>query len=116
MARVLIVDDEPDVLFLLRTILVRAGHDVTEAPNGAQALDRLTEAHPHVVVTDLMMPVMDGRELIRRLREDPGIAQTPIILVSAFPDENAGADVVIRKPFRAAELIDSVNRLAEGAA
>jgi CheY-like chemotaxis protein len=115
-AKVLIVDDEPDVLFLLRTILTRAGHEVSEAPNGAQALERIQESHPEVLVTDLMMPVMDGRELIRRLREDPTFSRTPVILVSAFPDEQAGADVVLRKPFRANELIESLAHLLEGAA
>jgi len=116
LAKVLIVDDEPDVLFLLRTILQRAGHEVTEAPNGAQALERMREGHQEILVTDLMMPVMDGRELIRHLRNNPETAKTPVILVSAFPDEHAGADVVLRKPFRANELIDSLAGLLPGAA
>jgi CheY-like chemotaxis protein len=108
---ILIVDDEPDVLFLLRMTFEVAGYRVVEARHGAAALERLTDSSPDLVVTDLMMPVMDGRELIQRLRSEPQTATIPILLIGTWPDISAGADAVIRKPFRLAELLDSVASL-----
>lgn len=111
---VLIVDDEPDVLFLLRMTLQHAGYEVEEAPHGGAALERMTQVHPDVIITDLMMPVVDGRELIRRIRDIPGSATTPIMLLSASPDETAGADRVIRKPFDPRHLVGVIEELAGG--
>lgn len=111
---ILVVDDEPDVRFLLRMIFQGAGHSVVEARNGRAALDCIAEATPSAVVTDLMMPVMDGRELIEQLRADPQTATVPIVLISASPMDAAGADAVLKKPFRSEDLLALIEELLEG--
>jgi CheY-like chemotaxis protein len=70
----------------------RAGHEVSEAPDGSAALTAIAVSRPALVVTDMMMPVMGGVELIRRLRADPGTADIPIVCVSGNSDLAAGAD------------------------
>jgi CheY-like chemotaxis protein len=66
MSRILVVDDEPDERFLLRRMFERAGHEVLDAADGAAALAIVRESAPDLIVTDMMMPVMDGPELIRQ--------------------------------------------------
>ena len=85
MVNILVVDDEPDVRFILRRILEGAGHRVTEVQHGAAALEAVAAAPPDLVVTDMMMPVMGGAELIRRLRAEPLTATIPILAVSGDP-------------------------------
>lgn len=104
MARILIVDDEPDIRFLIRHILELDGHQVAEAPNGAVAMQRILERAPDLVVTDVMMPVMNGAELIARLRADPATASIPILAVTGNPANSAEADVTLAKPFSPKEL------------
>jgi len=111
MATILIVDDESDILFLLKMTLEAAGYAVLEAENGAVALEHVARVRPDLVVTDLMMPVMDGRELITRLRSAPVTSDVPVILVSANPNGEAGAQAVLRKPFRQEDLIARVRAL-----
>jgi CheY-like chemotaxis protein len=112
---ILIVDDEPDVLFLLRLTLETAGYEVAEAAHGGEALNAIRASRPNLLVTDLMMPVMDGRELIRHLREEPETADLPIMLLSANPDHSSGADVVMRKPFNPRDLTKAIDDLVGGA-
>ncbi len=104
MASILIVDDEPDLRFMIRTIFERAGHQVTEASNGAVALKRILEQLPDLVVTDVMMPVMDGAELMARLRADPVLSGIPILAVTGDPDRAGAADATLTKPFAPKEL------------
>jgi CheY-like chemotaxis protein len=68
-ARILAVDDEPAQRFALRRIFERAGYEVTDAGDGAAALRTVRDSPPDLVVTDMMMPVMDGKELIKRLQQ-----------------------------------------------
>ena len=82
MSTILVVDDEPDQRFLLRRIFERAGHEVSDASNGAAALQAVRASAPDLVVTDVMMPVMDGVELIRCLRGDPATADIPVLAAS----------------------------------
>ena len=79
------VDDEPAQRYLLRRILERAGHEVSDAGDGAAALQAVRESPPDLVVTDMMMPVMGGAELIRRLRCEPATAGIPILAASGDP-------------------------------
>jgi CheY-like chemotaxis protein len=97
MKRVLIVDDEPDIRFILRHILERGGYEVDEAINGSAALEILEGSNPDLVITDLMMPMMDGNELIERLRSDPATASIPIMSLTGNPHSSLGADVVVTK-------------------
>ena len=108
---VLIVDDEPDVLFLLRMTLLHGGYEVEEAPHGAAALEMIEKVRPDLVITDLMMPVIDGRELIKQIRAADAFATTPIMLLSASPDDTTGADRVLRKPFDPRHLVGVIEEL-----
>jgi two-component system chemotaxis response regulator CheY len=110
---VLVVDDEPDLRFLLRWFIELGGHQVVEAWNGAAALQTMAQAPPDLVITDIMMPVMNGAELIRRLRAEPTTAAIPILAVSADGYLAVGADEVLAKPFNGPELIAAVERLLE---
>jgi CheY-like chemotaxis protein len=101
----LVVDDEPDQRFMLRRIFERAGHEVIEASDGAAAVLLVEESPPALVVTDLMMPVMDGAELIRWLRSGPATANIPILAVSGDWHLAGAADAVIPKPYRWTELM-----------
>lgn len=99
---------------MLRLILERGGFDVAEAHHGAAALNQMKGALPDVVVTDMMMPVMGGGELIQRLRSDPRTAGLRILVVSGNPDLGEiarHADAVLGKPFLPANLLATVNSL-----
>ena len=107
----MVVEDEPDLRFLLRWIFEDAGFEVTCAGHGALALACVRESPPDLVVTDMMMPVMDGTELIRRLRVDPATAAIPILVTTADIDLVHGADAVLSKPYRRADLVVLANAL-----
>ena len=99
--RVLLVEDDRDTRVMYCEYLSYSGLQVTEAPTGRRALESVRSQRPDVVVTDLAMPEMDGRELSRRLRADRSTSDLPIIAVSGqlAPGERiAGADVVLEKP------------------
>lgn len=110
--KILVVDDESNMRFLLRTILEREGYEVTEAKHGAEALAIAKEACPDLVMTDLMMPVMGGRELVERLRADETTAQVPILVVSSRPNPGVqGASATLRKPFDIDALLETARSL-----
>jgi CheY-like chemotaxis protein len=113
MARILVVDDEPDERFLVGRVLTREGHEVTVASNGAAALKAVKERPPDLVVTDIMMPVMDGLELIRRLRGDPLTAPIPILAASGDTHLAGSADAVLSKPYGNQQLVEIVSGLLE---
>jgi CheY-like chemotaxis protein len=114
---ILIVDDESSIRFFHRRILESAGFEVLEAEHGAAALERAKQSPPDLVVTDLMMPVMTGQELIERLRTDPATAGIPIVVASANPRSAlAEADAVLWKPFAADELLSAARSLTEDVA
>jgi two-component system phosphate regulon response regulator PhoB len=108
---VLVVDDEPDIRHLVARLLEAAGYEVIEAPHGAAALEHARSRAPKLVVTDLMMPVMNGGELIERLRGDERTAAIPIILLTGTRGTTAPADVTVSKPFHHGELIALAHRL-----
>jgi CheY-like chemotaxis protein len=81
--RVLVVDDNDDDRQLLREILTDLGITVTTADNGAEALTRMSQTTPDLVLVDLMMPVMDGMTFIQRVRDDPAYPSVPIVVVSS---------------------------------
>lgn len=99
------VDDEPDQRFLLRRIFERAGHEVSDAGDGAAALRAVRESAPDLVVTDVMMPVMDGVELIRCLRGDPATAHIPVLVTSGDTHLAGAADAVVSKPYVRLHLV-----------
>jgi CheY-like chemotaxis protein len=109
--RILVVDDEPDLRYILRRVFERAGHEVAEAGNGATALEAAHRSPPDLVVTDMMMPVMGGVELIRRLRGDPATAQLPILAVTGDAHLADGADAVLTKPWTSHQLLAAATAL-----
>jgi two-component system, OmpR family, KDP operon response regulator KdpE len=111
-SRVLVVDDEPQITRVLKTVLGSQGYDVRTAPEGESALANFKEWSPELVITDLKMPHMDGVELCRRIRE---VSSVPIIVLSVKGDEPAkvealdsGADDYVTKPFGIDELMARV--------
>jgi CheY-like chemotaxis protein len=113
MARILVVEDEPDERFLVGRTLQKQGHVVTVAENGAAGLRAAQEQVPDLVVTDVMMPVMDGVEFIRRLRDDPATAGIPILAASGDTHLAGAADAVLKKPYDDHRLVTIVNSLLE---
>jgi two-component system, OmpR family, KDP operon response regulator KdpE len=110
--RILIADDEPQITRVLRTGLTTRGYDVRVAADGESALDMFNDWHPDLVVTDLAMPNIDGKELCMRLRL---VSQVPIIVLSVKGEEktkvealDAGADDFVTKPFSMEELLARV--------
>ncbi|MGQ9648918.1 MAG: HD domain-containing phosphohydrolase [Phycisphaerae bacterium] len=120
---VLLVDDCPANRRLFERLLVKDGVVTMHAVNGQEAIELATQRVPHVIIMDIMMPVMDGLEATRRLRADPRTARIPIIIVSAKTDQEdltvglaAGADEYLFKPIRAREFrlrVRSMIRLRE---
>ena len=111
-----IVDDDPDILALLRSVLEKAGHTVVSSNSSQQALNEIPGVSPDCVITDLMMPVMDGFELCRELRRRPELESMKIIVLSAksydFDRRRArelGADGYIVKPINPATLLTSID-------
>ena len=108
---VMVVDDEPDIRFLLRITLEGAGYRVVEAAHGEAALEQVRRSPPQLVVTDWMMPRMDGGELIERLRADESTRAIPILIISSTRAEPGSANAVLGKPFDLGELIVLVDEL-----
>jgi CheY-like chemotaxis protein len=110
--RILVVDDNPDSVIIMRTILESQGYEVAVATNGAEALEQVTEATPDLVLLDIMMPNVGGLEVLQRMREDARTGRVPVILVTAkAQDEDVmsgyqyGADYYITKPFTPKQLL-----------
>src|SRR6185503_13718682 len=111
-SRVLVVDDEPQITRVLRTVLTSQGYQVRTAAEGEAALANFSEFRPELVITDLYMPHMDGIELCRRIRAMSGV---PIIVLSVKGEErmkvealDCGADDYVTKPFGIEELLARV--------
>jgi two-component system phosphate regulon response regulator PhoB len=110
-ARILAVDDEPDLLELVRVGLTQAGYVVETASSGSEALAALRRAPPDLILLDLMLPDLSGTELCARVRADQRLAGVPIIMLTAKSEEidrvvglEVGADDYVTKPFSPREL------------
>lgn len=115
MTRILIVDDDPSIRFVLRLILEHEGYEVIEAAQGQEALDMLSaDPLPNLVVTDLMMPILTGMELIQRIRAELRTATLPIVVVSGNPEyartfkASGLVSAIINKPFNAVDLAKGI--------
>ena len=116
--RVLLVEDAPFLRYAFGRLLRMHGFDVREATDGRDALSAIADFHPQLVLTDLMMPVMDGVELIRRLQADPHTSDIPIVAITADATETAerqareaGAVDVITKPIDLPSLLGRLKTL-----
>jgi two-component system phosphate regulon response regulator PhoB len=110
--RILVVDDEPDLLELVRVNLRQASYEVETAETGREALERLRRHPPALLVLDLMLPDLSGTDVCRQVRQDPELAALPIIMLTAKADEvdrvvglELGADDYVTKPFSPRELV-----------
>jgi len=108
---ILIVDDEPTARQTIESILEGQGYDLEMAENGIQALEKAARLRPDVILLDVMMPGMNGFEVCKRIRNDPTLAEIPIIMITALDDRQsflsgleAGADDYINKPYDRYEL------------
>jgi DNA-binding response OmpR family regulator len=115
MARVLVIDDDPDIRRLIVFTLSDEGFDVEEAPDGNAALDMLGHQHTDIILLDMKMPGMDGWDFISRYRELYNHI-APIIVITAAPDPaeghtDVGADGYISKPFELSELVERVSEM-----
>ena len=116
MARVLLVDDDPAILRLLEVNFRMEGFDVDAVGHGEEALASAAATPPDVVILDLMMPGMDGRQVFDRLRAEPSTASVPVVFLTARGRDDAmlvdGA-IVVQKPFDTVDLVQTVRTLVE---
>jgi CheY-like chemotaxis protein len=121
MARILIVDDDPDFVLVCRTILEEEGYDVEEAANGSIALNKIREAAPDLVLLDVMMSTtLEGVDVSKEIESDPELSGIPIVMVSSiatteyamdFPDdEPIPIEAWISKPVQSTVLLKTVKR------
>lgn len=120
MAGILIIEDDPIVRENLEEILKFKGFSVITAEDGKNGLDIATKREPDLIISDIMMPEMDGYEVLKNVREHPAITNTPVILLTAktlteskIKGLEHGADDYITKPFNTKELVARVNNLLE---
>lgn len=123
MTRVLIVEDEPDVLLLLENRVRGAGHEVMSASDGERGLEMALSEAPDLIILDWMMPKLDGIEVLERLRADGTGRGIKVLMLTARSQQNdverafaAGTDDYIVKPFSSRELIERIAALLTAAA
>ena len=116
--RVLVVDDEPNIVMSLEFLMARAGFEVQVARNGREALDALEGAAPDLLLLDVMMPEFDGYEVCERIRARPEWNGTKIVMLTARGREvererglALGADAYVTKPFSTRDLVDKVKHM-----
>ena len=118
LAKVLVIDDEKDIVSLLRYHLEKSGFQCLEGMDGSVALRLVREHHPDLLILDLMLPGMDGLEICRQLRQDVTTARLPILMLTAKAEEvdrvvglEVGADDYVVKPFSPRELVARVRAI-----
>ena len=116
--RILIADDEPNIVTALEYLLQQQGYEVQIARNGDEALRMIESAPPDLVLLDIMMPLRSGYEVCKRIRENPALQQVKVVMLSAKGRDSEvtkglalGADLYITKPFSTRELIDKIRAL-----
>jgi len=114
-ARILVVDDEPDLIATIGCRLEANGYGVLTAANGQEALDKAAADKPNLILLDNNMPVMNGLEMLQRLRKSPGLKDIPVIMCTALCEptdisaaQSCGISDYVTKPFDCAELIEKI--------
>lgn len=119
--KILAVDDEPDIVRLVTAALTARGYEVVTAVDGEEALDKVVLEKPDLIVLDIMMPKMDGREVARRLAAKPATAKIPIVFLSAIGDLDSQLETLdelkgveyLTKPFDVRELAEYVDAMLD---
>ena len=118
---VLVIDDDPVILRLLEVNFEMEGFAVVTAGDGEAGLEAARTAQPDVIVSDVMMPKLNGLELVQALKADESTASIPVVLLSAKAQVtdvragiDAGADDYVTKPFEPLDLVDRVTKLISG--
>ena len=116
--KILAVDDERHIVRLVQVNLERAGYEVVTANDGKEALEKVAQENPDLVVLDVMMPYMDGFEVLQNLRRNPTTRDIPVIMLTAkaqdadvFKGWQSGVDCYLTKPFNPMELLSFVKRI-----
>lgn len=116
--RVLIADDEPNIVISLEFLMSQSGYEIRVAPNGEDALRAVSEFRPDLMLLDVMLPLRNGFEVCQTVRENPALSNVKIVMLTAKGRETeitkglaVGADAYITKPFATRELLDTVKRL-----
>jgi len=115
---VMVVDDNPDIVTIVKTILEGKGYVVQSAYSGQEVFNLLKEQKPDLIILDIMMPQMDGLEVLTRLKGEASTSTIPVILLTAkvqYEDVlggyKMGADYYITKPFTSTQLLNGINLL-----
>jgi two-component system alkaline phosphatase synthesis response regulator PhoP/two-component system response regulator VicR len=118
--KILAVDDERHIVRLVQVTLERAGYQVVPAFDGKEALKKVDSERPDLIVLDVMMPYMDGFEVLKRLKSNPATANIPVIMLTAkaqdadvFHGWSSGVDCYLTKPFNPMELLTFIKRIFE---
>ena len=121
MSKILVVDDEKDIVDLLSLHLQREGHEVHSVGHGLSVVPAAISFEPDLIVLDLMLPGIDGVQVHKRLRSDTRTRHIPVIMLTAkaqdkdvFEGYHYGADMYLTKPFNPMELVTFVKRIAQG--
>ena len=119
--KILVCDDERHIVRLIQVNLEREGWEVVTAYDGKEGLEKVKAEKPDLLVLDVMMPYMDGFEVLKSIRKDPATEKLPVILLTAkaqdkdvFEGYHFGADMYLTKPFNPRELVSFVQRIAKG--
>ena len=119
--KVLVCDDERHIVRLIQVNLERQGYQVVTAFDGKEGLEKIRAEKPNLVVLDVMMPYMDGFEVLKTLRREPETENLPVIMLTAkaqdkdvFEGYHYGADMYLTKPFNPMELVTFVKRISQG--
>jgi DNA-binding response OmpR family regulator len=118
--RVLIVEDEPNIVLSLEILLQRAGYETASSADGEAALELIRRTHPDVVLLDIMLPKLNGYEVCRVVKSDPTLSSIPVVMLTAKGQEveilkglELGASAYIAKPFGNAEVLEAVRAALE---
>lgn len=120
--KILVCDDERHIVRLIQVNLEKQGYQVVTAYDGKEGLEKVKAEKPDLLVLDVMMPYMDGFEVLKTLRREPETESLPVIMLTAkaqdkdvFEGYHYGADMYLTKPFNPMELVSFVKRIAQGA-
>lgn len=123
MPRILIVDDEPNIVLALELLMKKEGYEVLSVDDGQKALDAVSTFRPDLILLDIMMPKMDGYEVCQQIRMDASNKNIAVIMLTAKGREvekekglALGADYYITKPFSTREVVAKVREIVQGEA